>query len=125
MEQDFTSADELEAYMNRVEDRFMSIYAPHPATIRCWQDYRKHVAQVREGDISGVAMDTATPKAAEYLRGIRRLLGEGLQPRSKISGRSKNLDARKRTPNSRTASTEQAPIRIVTLAPVVSKKPDI
>jgi hypothetical protein len=87
MEQDFTSADELEAYMNRVEDRFMSIYAPHPATIRCWQDYRKHIAQVREGGISGVAMDTATPKAAEYLRGIRRLLGEELHPRSKIRRR--------------------------------------
>jgi hypothetical protein len=32
-------------------------------------------------------MDTATPKAAEYLRGIRRLLGEELHPRSKIRRR--------------------------------------
>jgi hypothetical protein len=81
------SADELEAYMNRVEERFMSIHAANADIMRCWQDYRKSITQVQEGSISGVAMDTPTPKATEYLRGIRRLLGEELHPRSKIRNR--------------------------------------
>ena len=79
------SATELEAYMDRNEERYFALF-PDPLGVRRenWLVARNHIRLVKSGKISGTAPETETPHATQTLVSLRRILGDDPHPRRTI-----------------------------------------
>jgi hypothetical protein len=83
-----SNAAELEAYMDKMEDRYFALH-PDPVSghRRNWDGYRRYIARVKEGLVPDVTPETATREAADHLLGLRRVFGEEIHPRHAIRKR--------------------------------------
>src|ERR1019366_5981531 len=76
---------ELEAYMDKIEERYFVLYPnPQEGQRGNWESLRGYIRRVKNGDIVGTTPETETPRATEALVGFRRIMGEDLHPRRAI-----------------------------------------
>jgi hypothetical protein len=91
-----TTYAEFENYMDKIEERYFTLHSdPISGPRQNWLAARNRIARVKEGEVSGVTMETDLPPlTSDYWRGLRRELGEELHPRKKIRTRQlMNLSA--------------------------------
>jgi len=75
----------LEAYMDENQERYFAMFSDEKCGARGnWADHRAYISQVKNGLVSATTMETETPRASEYLIGLRRVFGEELHPRTAI-----------------------------------------
>ena len=68
---------ELEAYMDKIEERYFALYPNTQEGQRVnWEGLRGYVRRVKNGDIPGTTSEMETPRATEALIGFRRMIGE-------------------------------------------------
>jgi hypothetical protein len=76
---------ELEAYMDKIEERYFALYPnPQEGQRGNWESIRGYIRRVKNGDISGITPEMETPRTTEALVGFRRIMGEELHPRKAI-----------------------------------------
>jgi hypothetical protein len=89
-----TTIAELEAYMDKIEERYFVLYPnPKDGQRTHWADTRIYIRRVKSGEIVGVTPDMQTPRAIESLVGYRRIMGEELHPRKAILKRQEKTRA--------------------------------
>jgi hypothetical protein len=78
-------ATELEAYMDKNEERYFALF-PDQLGVRRenWLVARNYIHLVKSGKISGITPETETPYATQTLVGLRRILGDEPHPRRAI-----------------------------------------
>jgi hypothetical protein len=80
-----TTVAELEAYMDKIEERYSALYPnPKEGQRDHWQKSRSYIRRVKDGEVPGITLETDTPRATEALVGYRRVMGEELHPRRAI-----------------------------------------
>jgi hypothetical protein len=104
---------ELEAYMNKIEQRYFALYPESPIGQRGnWEGIRGYIRRVKSGEIRGIKLEMETPRATQAFVGLRRSMGEEPHPRSVI---------RKRQTLARAAAAErdagQAPNQVSAASP--------
>jgi hypothetical protein len=79
---------ELEAYMDKFEERYFALYPiPKDGQRDHWERTRNYFRGVKNGEIAGTTLETETPRATESLVGYRRIMGEEPHPRRAIQKR--------------------------------------
>jgi hypothetical protein len=105
-----TTVAELEAYMDKTEERYFVLYPnPEGGPRRQWAENRAYIRRVKSGEIAGVTFDMQTPRAIQSLVGYRRIMGEELHPRKAILRRQEMTRAaaaaREAAPSSSVSTT--------------------
>jgi hypothetical protein len=66
---------ELEAYMDKIEERYFALYPnPQEGQRGNWESIRGYIRRVKNGDIPGTTPETETPRATEAFVGFRRIM---------------------------------------------------
>ena len=83
-----TNVLELEAYMDRMEECYFTLYPEPKSGPRLnWTGYRRYIARVKEGQVPDTTPETTTRQATDHLLGLRRLFGEEVHPRKRVRKR--------------------------------------
>jgi hypothetical protein len=86
---------ELEAYMDKIEERYFALYPEEsPIGQRAqWSGVRNYIRRVKSGEIPGITLEMETPHATQAFVGFRRIMGEEPHPRRAIHKRQQKTRA--------------------------------